>query len=328
MSHGSRFGDTASRDGDRIVRSWLHEDRHEDATRVLDTVLTEVDTTPQRSSGGTAWRFSLMNNNIVRVGLAAAAVVVIAIIAINLLPGSPTPGGEPSTSPSAAPSEAAQSAEPSTWTGIAAGPFVVADTDAPVPVTVEIASPGWGHDSGIDYLYKDPEGVDDGSDSPEANGALLIAWSWPAGTGINVYGDPCNWSFTTPATPATTPDEIAEALTAQAEVEATTPVDVTVGGYAGKTVTLTVPMTYHQEPDVSREVEFAECDQAIYGFYAAEGMTEPERNAQGPGQIDELWILDVDGAIVILDVSYSPATPAELVEETRAMAESATFEAP
>jgi hypothetical protein len=266
-----------------------------------------------------------MNNNVVRVGLAAAAVVVIAILAINLLPGSPTPGGEPSTSPSAAPSEAAQSAEPSTWTGLEAGQFVIADTGAPVPVTVEITSPGWNHDSSLDYVYKDPDGRDDGLDSPEGNGAGLIAWSWPAGTGINVYGDPCHWSTTIPAAPATTPDEIAEAFSTQPASEPTAPVDVTVGGYAGKAITLTVPMSYHQEPDVSREVEFADCDQGNYGYYQAASDTEPSRNAQGPGQIDELWILDVNGSIVILDGFYGPATPAEVIEEIRAMAESATF---
>jgi hypothetical protein len=48
-----------------------------------------------------------MNNNIVRVGLAAAAVVVIAIIAINLLPGSPPPGGEPTETPTASPTSVA-----------------------------------------------------------------------------------------------------------------------------------------------------------------------------------------------------------------------------
>jgi hypothetical protein len=196
-----------------------------------------------------------------------------------------------------------------------------------VQITVEIASPGWSHDSGLDYVGKDPEGVDDGSDSPEANGALLIAWSWPAGTGINVYGDPCQWSTTIPPTPATTPEEIAEAFTAQAETEATAPVDVTVGGYAGKAVTLTVPMSYHQEPDVSREVEFADCDEALFGYYAAETEPTPSRNVQGPGQIDELWIFDVDGSFVILNPSYGPATPADLIDEVRAMAESATFEA-
>jgi hypothetical protein len=99
----SRGSPGATSRADRVVRSWLHEDRHEDATRVLNDVLTTVDTTPQRRSGGTAWRFLSMNNNIVRVGLAVAAVVVIAIIAINLLPGTTPPGGEPSVSPSVEP---------------------------------------------------------------------------------------------------------------------------------------------------------------------------------------------------------------------------------
>jgi hypothetical protein len=103
--------------------------------------------------------------------------------------------------------------------------------------------------------------------------------------------------------------------------------DVTVGGYAGKTVTLTVPMSYHQDPDVSREQEFADCDEGTFAYYGLEANeAEIERNAQGPGQIDELWIVDVDGVIVILDATYGPAAPADLVDEMRAMVESATFE--
>ena len=53
-----------------------------------------------------------------------------------------------------------------------------------------------------------------------------------------MYGDPCQWSTTIPETPATTPDEIAAAFAAQASTDATAPVDVTVGGFAGKAVTL------------------------------------------------------------------------------------------
>ena len=52
------------------------------------------------------------------------------------------------------------------------------------------------------------------------------------------------------------------------------------------------------------------------------------RNAQGAGQVDELWILDVAGRIVILDAAYGPAVPAQLVDEMRALAASATFEVP
>jgi hypothetical protein len=191
-----------------------------------------------------------------------------------------------------------------------------------VAVTVDITAPDWNHGSDVDFLVKN----DDGRDPPETVSAYLIAWSWPAGTEFDVYGDPCRWLNTKPATPATTPDEIAAGLAAQEESDPTTPVDVTIGGYAGKSITVTVPMSYHVEGGTRDEV-FADCDQAIYGYYG-DLPTEPARHAQGAGQIDELWILDVNGSIVILDGSYSPATPAELVEEVRAMAESATFEAP
>ena len=51
----------------------------------------------------------------------------------------------------------------------------------------------------------------------------------------------------------------------------------------------------------------------------------PSRTHQGPGQIDELWILNVNGAVTIIDVMYRPDTPAALIDEMRAIAESADF---
>ena len=190
-------------------------------------------------------------------------------------------------------------------------------------MTVDITSPGWVSLPDLDALSKN----DDGLDPPQTVGGAFLAWAWPVGTGFNVYGDPCQWSTTTPETPATTPDEIAAALATQAQTDATAPVDATVGGYAGKAITLHVPMTY-EVPSATREEEFADCDESTFAFYGAGDDAEVARNAQGPGQIDELWILDVDGSIVILDAAYGPEVPADLVEELRALAESATFEAP
>jgi hypothetical protein len=197
--------------------------------------------------------------------------------------------------------------------------LVLTSPDDPVQVTVN-ASAGWDPWPEFDALVKG----DDGLDAPESVGALLLAWAWPAGTGFNVYGDPCQWSTTTPETPATTPDEIAAAFAAQASTDATAPVDVTVGGFAGKAITLHVPMSFDR-PNATREEKFADCDQDQFMFYGTDGDVGA-RNAQGPGQVDELWILDVDGAIVIIDAAYSPATPAAVVEELRTIAESATFE--
>ncbi len=56
-----------------------------------------------------------------------------------------------------------------------------------------------------------------------------------------VYGDPCHWETTMPETPVTTVDEFVAALSSQASRDASEPVDITLGGYAGKSITLEVP---------------------------------------------------------------------------------------
>jgi hypothetical protein len=268
------------------------------------------------------WRFPDMNK-FVPIGLGAAAVVVALVLGTQFL-GRPAPGGAggaPSAEPSATPTPDT-TPSPAAEAGLPEGPFVVTGADDPVQVTLDIASSGWVALREFDAVSKG----DDGLDPPKSVGAALLAWAWPAGTAFNVYGDPCQWLTTIPETPATTPDEIAAAFATQASTDATAPVDVTVGGFAGKAITLHVPMSY-EVPNATREEEFADCDQDVFAFYGLEGEdTEHARNAQGPGQVDELWILDVDGSIVILDAAYGPAAPADLVEELRTLAESATFE--
>jgi hypothetical protein len=78
---------STDRDVTRDLRSWLHEDAHEDADRVLGLVLDRIDTTPQRRSSWLARRSPIMSNNTVRFGIAAAAVVLVALLGIRFLPG-------------------------------------------------------------------------------------------------------------------------------------------------------------------------------------------------------------------------------------------------
>jgi hypothetical protein len=85
----------------RIVLSWLREDVHENAERVLLLALDQVDTTPQRRSWWPAWRTSDLNKLSLTVA-AAAAVLVIAFVGYNLLPkqgGAGGPNATPSPSP-------------------------------------------------------------------------------------------------------------------------------------------------------------------------------------------------------------------------------------
>lgn len=322
---------TASRDPDRLIQHFLAEGAEQLHDQVYDAVRSEIEHQPQRAVIG-PWRMPTMNK-LVPIGLGAAAVFVALVVGPRLL-GPPAPGGvggipsvAPSVapSPSAAPSVATPSAKPSGRTdgSLPDGSYVATGSGDPVQVTFNIASSGW-------QTFRDFDGVskeDDGLDAPKTVGAALLAWAWPAGIGINVYGDPCKWRTTIPKTPATTPAQIAAAFAAQTTTDVTAPVDVTVGGFAGKKVTLRVPLSFDL-PNGTREEKFAACDDSTYAFYGLEGNTDHERNAQGAGQIDELWILDVNGSIVILDAASSPATRAEVVEEMRAMAGSATFKAP
>ena len=96
---------TSDRDVDRVIRSWLHEDRHEDYSRVAGAVLDLLDTTSQRRSPWwPARRFPFMNK-FVSLGLGAAAVVAALVIGAQVLgplaPGGA--GGAPSASPSPTP---------------------------------------------------------------------------------------------------------------------------------------------------------------------------------------------------------------------------------
>ncbi len=109
---------STDRDVTRIVRSWLESGTTALPARVLDAVLDQLPATHQRRSWWPARRLDEMNN-IAKLAIAAAAVVVVAIVGINLLPRnegagapgpsptlSPTPSPTPSPSPSPAPSPA------------------------------------------------------------------------------------------------------------------------------------------------------------------------------------------------------------------------------
>ena len=82
----------------RIVLSWLREDTHENAERVLLRALDEVDTTPQRRSLWPAWRTNRMKA-LANLVAAAAAVLVVAIVGYQFLPGGSGFGGPRPTQP-------------------------------------------------------------------------------------------------------------------------------------------------------------------------------------------------------------------------------------
>jgi len=296
------------RDPDRLIRDFLMEGQTELADPVYDAVRDRIERTRQRAVIG-PWREPDMNR-FVTAGLAAAAVLVVVVVGYQLLPGSTGGGATPTATPTATP-EPTATPQPTTAGGNAEGPFIVweGETGVSAPITVTIAAPGWYGAPGVGILVKNND-----ADPPDGAGMIVF------GGDLYVYGDPCQWSSTTPETPATTVDELVAALGSQASRDASAPVDVTVGGYAGKSITLHVP----------DDAVFSQCDQGYFGSWTvsidgAPGR-DPYRYHQGPGQIDEVRILDVDGVLTVIDTAYYVGTPVEHVEEMRAIVESATFE--
>jgi hypothetical protein len=157
----------------------------------------------------------------------------------------------------------------------------------------------------------------DGFDAP--GGAGIIAFPG-ADKEFFVYGDPCAWGSTRPDAPATTVDEIVAALASQASRDASKPEKISVGGYPGKRITLHIP----DDIVVRGEDRFSDCDQGTFATLGVEGE-DSALSVQGRGEIDEVWILNVNGRIALLDGGYYPQTPQDTVDELHAILRSATF---
>jgi hypothetical protein len=254
-------------------------------------------------------------NNTLKVALGAAAVVLIAVVGINLLPGGSGPGGAVASPSAAAPSA---SAAPTP------GPSVAAPSSTPEGLLPEGPHALWNV-LGLTMMatiaaadwYGEPYGgilvKNENTDPPD--GAAMIVFAGD----LYVYGDPCQWSGTEPEAPATTVDDLVAALSAQALRDASEPVDITVDGHAGKAITLHVP----------DDAVFSDCNQGTFGSWTTSSAgapgVDPHRYHQGPGQIDEIWALDVDGVLTVIDWAHYAGTPAADLAELRAIVESITF---
>jgi len=133
-------------------------------------------------------------------------------------------------------------------------------------------------------------------------GPVLGLSVWNVGV---VYRDPCHW-HASGFVPEPGVDNLVAALAAQKLRNATTPTDVTLDGYAGKYLELSVPADMKS----STWTDFDACDIAADGTdrdfagWLGNGG-EGERYEQVPGQVDQVWVLDVHGQRLLVDATYS-----------------------
>jgi hypothetical protein len=203
----------------------------------------------------------------------------------------PTPPGTPST-PTPAPTFAYE------VTALTAGPHaeLVMGTGRYPGYTVTVPT-GWFELAGNHFVIK----------YPSVDGPVLGLSVWDVGT---VFRDPCHWQGQG-FDPGPGVGELVTALVAQRMRNATRPTDVTLAGYSGRYLEWSVPADMKS----STWTNFDDCDADTGGsrdFQGWLGNGMGNRYEQVPGQVDQLWVLDVDGQRLVVDATYSPdTTPAD-----------------
>ncbi len=276
-------------DPDRLIRAFLDEGQTELPERTYDTVREHIERTRQRVAIG-PWREPNMST-IVRLAVAAAAVLVLAVGASQILPrDGGSGGGPPSPSPSASSSPSASASGSATVprTLTVGAPF-------PADITFEVDD-GW-------ELWGDVGSAGKGwyKLSPDPPGIVFMVW-----TAENVPAVPCttNTALLDPPIGGTV-DDLADALVAQPGTVVHADEQVTVDGYSGRFV------------DYTADYSVGNCDgtRLVRWTTVSSGTNREALD----GEHDQVWILDVEGQRVILDAADFPSTSPALRAELEAV---------
>ena len=296
---------TTPRDPDSLLAAYLADGIDVLPDRVADAVLVEAHRTRQRVVFGPR-RTPVMNSTF-KVILAAAAVIAVIVAGISLLPrndaavggpSSASPSAGPLTSPSAS-GPPAISEFPGVSDDVAPGTYVwSAGATTPADVTFTLPA-GWTSRYGI-------PNKDRGGPGEIAVGNWMIA---------NVYTDPCQWqgSLLSPGVGPTV-DDLATALAAQKDRNATEPTDVMLGGYPAKRVELSIPA----------DLDPVSCDEGAIRTWVAPGedtalVDNTQNLGMHPGQLNVTYIVDVNGERLVIDTWHMPGTSAADLAELDAI---------
>jgi hypothetical protein len=300
---------TTDRETLRIIGSWLEDGRTRLPDHVLDTVLDQLPSTPQRRPSWPARRIAHVQA-LAKYAIAAAAVVVVAIISLNLLGAefgrTGGVGTPPSPSPTATP-------RPDPDGDLQPGTYIVRPLPTPNDaLTVEYTVPdGWSAIEGGALMPAD----EPGTTAPGGMGIEFID--------VTSINDPCQWSGTADdVSLGPTVDDLVGALRAQTAYEVSDQVDVTIGGHSGKRVDIVMPT----EPFQGQTPTAPGCDDEVFRPWSTTAHGPNPIYAQGPANRWQTNILDVDGTRLVIVVQDFPGTSPEDRAEMDAIVDSLVIE--
>jgi hypothetical protein len=254
----------------------------------LSALRTAVPGLSQASTRGTLRRVAptkTARRSRVRNALTTGSALLVIAVAVGCT------STEPSST--ADPGDAAPLKELPTDSPLDPGRYLVSIVDADYPPSLPVLSVPQG------YLNLD------GGVGVHADELARYLWVWEVDS---VYAHPCDASAE-PIGPSVA--DLSEALAAQQLRASTDPVPVTVGGYDGLYVELTVPM----------DVDASACPGGVFGLWPGRA----QRYQEILGQVDMVWIVDVDGQRLVFDAAHDANANPGKVAELEEMVATAAF---
>jgi hypothetical protein len=280
---------------------------YRDVLDARNTTMTLTDNEPSMSEPSSGRRGLILT-------AAAAAAVVVAIVVVATRNDDATPTDQPSPNVSVSVSP---TPPPRPLLGAALyneqlvpGTYFIDEVDGiATPRIFVTVGAGWsGSGSGVS-LSKDgrtDNGIGDGG---------RIAFRRPT----NVFSDACHWKDgDRPGGRATTVDGFVAALTEQGGwADVTTPSEISIDGYAGKAFRRTAP------------TDILACDTlGGTGTPSQQDGLRPSFGGDRPGDIETVWVLDVDGTVVVIEAKEYPEASAAARAEIAAVLDSIRIERP
>jgi len=196
------------------------------------------------------------------------------------------------------------------------------EVPAAPPATVGLAGDIIGDDAHGIFVASAPEGwsMTDGITVTGPNAEVLGLSVWDVG---KVPTDPCHWDGTMQRAGGTV-DSVVASIRDQQLRHATEPIDVALAGYEGRYLELHVP----SDMIVHGDADFKGCDERGNGhtdFVNWIARSGAEGYEKVPGQVDMVWVIDVEGRPLVVDATYSPDASAEQRQQLEAVVASIRF---
>ena len=272
---------------DELLDIWMDQGPTVAPSRIAEATRAEIRITHQRRAMWWPARRHPTMNTYLRIGAVAAALLIAAVIGIQLFSGGPdvvSPGPTATPSPSLSPSPT-----PQAWVDS----IQIGTNEATVEgVRFSFRIPSQG-----DWARTEFEGIMNTMSLP-------ASWVWFLGTIDSVASDPCTGA-TRVVGPSVT--DLAEALTTIPGTEAEAIADATVGGQPAKLVTFTI------NDDI-------DCAPESFWLYGPDSAYP-----NGVDSMIKVWVFELDGTRYSIH-SEQVVTDAAGVQEIADIVDSIRFE--